>query len=121
LRPSSDGASADSPDQDEDAPQTQPAGDAIDAIHAIHDFVLTHREEFGDKFAPPVAEIRLRGARGVFVATTCQLEPSFVHVTGRWRRRVGLNHSEESWSDPRVYTWPSAAVAQIKWMVARAA
>ena len=64
----------------------------------------------------PVAEIRVHGERGVFVATTCTLEPGICHADGRWRRGVGLNNTEDARSGPRSYTWPTRELRRIRWL-----
>ena len=64
----------------------------------------------------PVAEIRLSGRSGVFVATAARLDGVLLHAEGRWRRRGGANNGNVRFSDERAYSWPVAAVQQVRWL-----
>jgi hypothetical protein len=63
------------------------------------------------------AEIRLTGRGGVFVAHACRLSEDglWLHAEGRWRRRLGANHTELRFDEPRAYTWPAGIVLEIRW------
>lgn len=64
----------------------------------------------------PVAEVRIHGQVGVLVCGSCSIDAGLVHVEGRWRRRIGLNNTEEQWSGPRAYSFPVAELRRIRWL-----
>ena len=61
------------------------------------------------------AEIRVVGRSGMFVAESCRIDGPWVHVEGRWRVRLAAGID---WGASGCYTWPVAAVAEIRWQVA---
>jgi hypothetical protein len=52
-----------------------------------------------------VAELRVRGERRVFEATSCAVIGKFVHAVGRWRQRTGPDHAYVHYSDERAYSF----------------
>ena len=61
------------------------------------------------------AEIRIGGRVGIFVADTCTVDGSWLHVEGRWRTRGGANNAELRWSEPAAYSWPVSEVVEVRW------
>jgi len=68
-----------------------------------------------------VGELRVAGHGGLFVADEAVVDGPFVHASGRWRRRIGQNHSRISYSAPCSRSWPAAAVVEIRWTGTEAA
>ena len=62
------------------------------------------------------AEVRVAGHPGLFVGTVT-IDPTRIHGSGRWRRRLGVG---ESWSDPCAYSWASSLVLEVRWTTADA-
>lgn len=62
------------------------------------------------------AEVHLRGRDGVFVADVCELDGSWVHLSGRLRRMVGAGFSEARFYDRQELTVPVREVVRIKWV-----
>ncbi len=61
------------------------------------------------------AEVRITGRRGVFIAEKCEVTGQWVHVTGRWRRRTGLNYAECEYGRVESRSWPARQVHSIRW------
>lgn len=61
------------------------------------------------------AELRVTHHTGTFVATSCRVEAGWVHVEGRWRRRIGANHCELRYGPLIRRTWPHRTIVEIRW------
>lgn len=66
------------------------------------------------------AEVYLRGRDGVFVADSCELTGSWVHMQGRVRRMVGANFAEPRFYAQQDLTVPAREVVRIEWQEATA-
>lgn len=63
------------------------------------------------------AEIRVANRAGrVFAADKATIEGPWVHASGRWRSKVGANHSESSYSEPMDFTWHASHIIELRWM-----
>jgi len=61
------------------------------------------------------AEVTLRGREGVFVADSCELDGSWVHLRGRLRRMVGAGFTEPRFYARQELTVPGREVVRIEW------
>lgn len=61
------------------------------------------------------AEIRVAGRGEMFIADVCRIEGPWLHAEGRWRTKVGGNHTAIGWSEPKSYTWPVSTLVEIRW------
>ena len=64
----------------------------------------------------PVAELRVRGEQGVFIAKHILIRDGLVYVTGRWRWRTGADWRELRFSDEAAYSWPTTSLERIRWL-----
>jgi hypothetical protein len=67
-----------------------------------------------------VAEVRITGERGIFVAVECELDGPWVIVAGRWRERTGPAYNRLRWGPPQRYTWSAERGVAICWCGAEA-
>lgn len=61
------------------------------------------------------AEVTLRNREGVFVADSCELDGSWVHLQGRVRRMTGANFAEARFHARQELTVPAREVIRIEW------
>ncbi len=61
------------------------------------------------------AEVLFADRPAVFVADDCRVDGRVIHARGRWRFRVGPNHADFRYSEPRSYTWPVGRCSEIRW------
>ena len=63
----------------------------------------------------PVAEVRVRGHHGVFVAEVCEMSDGWVRVEGRWCERTGANYASVRIHPRARYAWPRGRVIEVRW------
>jgi hypothetical protein len=70
-----------------------------------------------DGESPAPAILRVRRPSGIvqtFEADHLETDAGLLWATGRWRRRVGLNHSEIRYSDPGTYGFGAGEIVEVR-------